>query len=80
MWPLNNVAFLEKLNVNRPSGLLITGPSGTGKTSMARTIAKESGFNVIEIKGPELLSKYMGESERNIRELFRQVRNWLRLC
>jgi transitional endoplasmic reticulum ATPase len=41
---------------------------------MARSIAKESGFNVIEIRGPELLSKYMGESERNIRELFRQTR------
>lgn len=74
LWPLNNVSFLEKLSVNRPSGLLITGPSGSGKTLMARTIAKESGFNVIEIRGPELLSKYMGESERNIRELFRQAR------
>ncbi|MGP8282609.1 MAG: AAA family ATPase [Desulfomonilaceae bacterium] len=74
LWPLRNGAFLEKLGVNRPSGLLLTGPSGVGKTLMARSIAKESGFNVIEIRGPELLSKYMGESERNIRELFRQTR------
>ncbi len=74
LWPLKNVGFLEKLGVGRPSGLLITGPSGVGKTLMARSIAKESGFNVIEIRGPELLSKYMGESERNIRELFRQTR------
>lgn len=74
LWPLKNVAVLEKLGVNRPSGLLITGPSGVGKTLIARSIAKESGFNVIEIRAPELLSKYMGESERNIRELFRQTK------
>ncbi len=74
LWPLRNGVFLETLGVNRPSGLLLTGPSGVGKTLMARSIAKESGFNVIEIRGPELLSKYMGESERNIRELFRQTR------
>lgn len=74
LWPLKNVSFLEKLGVGRPTGLLITGSSGVGKTLFARSIAKESGFNVIEIRGPELLSKYMGESERNIRELFRQTR------
>ncbi|MGC8658619.1 MAG: AAA family ATPase [Desulfomonilaceae bacterium] len=74
LWPLRNVGLLDKLGVNKPAGLLITGPSGVGKTLMARSIAKESGFNVIEIRGPELLSKYMGESERNIRELFRQTR------
>lgn len=74
LWPLKNITLLDKLGVNKPSGLLITGPSGVGKTLMARSIAKESGFNAIEIRGPELLSKYMGESERNIRELFRQTR------
>ncbi|MGC8605114.1 MAG: AAA family ATPase, partial [Desulfomonilaceae bacterium] len=74
LWPLKNISLIEKLSVNRPSGLLITGASGVGKTLFARSIAKETGFNVIEIRGPELLSKYMGESERNIRELFRQTR------
>jgi len=74
LWPLQNVAFLSSAGVNHLTGLLITGASGVGKTLMARSLAKESGFNVIEIRGPELISKYMGESERNIRELFRQAR------
>lgn len=74
LWPLQHVAFLSGMGINHPEGLLITGPSGVGKTLMARTLAKESGFNVIEIRGPELISKFMGESERNIRELFRQAR------
>ncbi len=74
LWPLRNVSALSGLGVNNPEGLLITGPSGSGKTLIARSLAKESGFNVIEIRGPELLSKYMGESERNIREVFRQAR------
>ncbi|MFH0825405.1 MAG: AAA family ATPase [Pseudomonadota bacterium] len=74
LWPLQNVSFLSGIGVNHLTGLLLTGPSGTGKTLMAATLAKESGFNVIEIRGGELLSKYMGESEKNIRELFRQAR------
>ncbi|MBI5250631.1 MAG: AAA family ATPase [Desulfomonile tiedjei] len=74
LWPLRNVSALSDLGVSHPEGLLITGPSGVGKTLLARSLAKESGFNVIEIRGPELLSKYMGESERNIREVFRQAR------
>ncbi len=74
LWPLENISFLSGMGVNHPEGLLLTGPSGVGKTLMARSLAKESGFNVIEIRGPELISKYMGESERNIRELFRQAR------
>ncbi len=74
LWPLQNISFLSGMGVNHQEGLLLTGPSGVGKTLMARSLAKESGFNVIEIHGPELISKYMGESERNIRELFRQAR------
>ncbi len=74
LWPLQNISFLNGIGVQHPGGLLLTGPSGVGKTLLARSLAKESGFNVIEIRGPELLSKFMGESERNIRELFRQAR------
>lgn len=74
LWPLQNAGALEKIGMSRPEGLLITGPSGVGKTLFARSMAKESGFNVIEIRTPELLSKYMGESEKNVRELFRQAR------
>jgi len=74
LWPFQNASFLSRVGVTNPGGLLITGPPGVGKTLLARSLAKESGFNVIEIRGPELLSKYMGESERNIRELFRQAR------
>lgn len=74
LWPLQNDSYLSGLGVSRPSGLLITGPHGAGKTFLAKSLARESGFNVIEIRGPELLSKYMGESERNIREVFRQAR------
>jgi transitional endoplasmic reticulum ATPase len=74
LWPIQNVAFLSSIGVSHLTGLLITGPSGVGKTLTARSLAKESGFNVIEIRGPELLSKYVGESERKIRELFRSAR------
>lgn len=74
LWPLKHSASLEKIGMSRPEGLLITGPPGVGKTLFARSMAKESGFNVIEIRTPELLSKYMGESEKNVRELFRQAR------
>ena len=74
LWPLQNVSFLSGMGITHPEGLLLTGPPGVGKTLMARSLAKESGFNVIEIRGPELISKYMGESERNIRELFRQAK------
>jgi transitional endoplasmic reticulum ATPase len=74
LWPLKNISYLSGIGVTHPEGLLLTGPPGVGKTLMARSLAKESGFNVIEIRGPELISKYMGESERNVRELFRQAR------
>jgi len=75
LWPLQNISRVAGMGINHPAGLLLTGPPGAGKTLMARSLAKESGCNVIEIRGPELLSKYMGESERNIREVFRQARH-----
>jgi transitional endoplasmic reticulum ATPase len=74
LWPIQHASFVAAVGVNCAGGLLLTGSSRVGKTLMARSLAKESGFNVIEIRGPELLSKYVGESERNIRELFRQAR------
>jgi transitional endoplasmic reticulum ATPase len=74
LWPLQHAGFVANLGVNCANGLLLTGPSGVGKTLVARSLAKESGFNVIEICGPELLSKYVGESERNVREVFRHAR------
>jgi transitional endoplasmic reticulum ATPase len=74
LWPMQNAGVLSGIGVGGGPGLLITGPSGVGKTLVARSVAKESGFNVIEIRGPELISKYMGESEKNIREIFRQAR------
>jgi transitional endoplasmic reticulum ATPase len=74
LWPLQNVKYLSNIGVGHLEGLLLTGPPGVGKTLMARSLAKESRFNVIEIRGPELISKYMGDSERNVRELFRQAR------
>jgi transitional endoplasmic reticulum ATPase len=74
LWPLHNSSLLSKAGVKPLGGLLLTGPSGVGKTLMARSLAKESGFNVVEIRGPELLSKYVGESERSVREIFRHVR------
>jgi transitional endoplasmic reticulum ATPase len=74
LWPLRNTQSLLGMGITGQTGLLITGPPGVGKTLMARSLAKESSFNAIEIRCPELLSKYMGESERNVRELFRQAR------
>jgi transitional endoplasmic reticulum ATPase len=74
LWPLLNIEPLRSVGVRRLSGILLTGPSGVGKTLMARSLGRESGFNVIEIRGPELISKYVGESERNIRELFRRAK------
>lgn len=74
LWPAKNFHRLSGLGISYLDGLVISGPSGVGKTLLARSLAKESGFNIIEIRGPELISKYMGESERNVRELFRQAR------
>lgn len=60
-----------------PKGIFLYGPPGTGKTLMAKAIANESEANFISIKGPELLSKWVGESEKEIREVFRKARQAL---
>ncbi|MEM1619301.1 MAG: CDC48 family AAA ATPase [Fervidicoccaceae archaeon] len=73
-WPLRNPALFEKMGIRPPKGILLYGPPGTGKTLLAKAVATESEANFIAIRGPEILSKWVGESERAIRELFRRAR------
>ncbi|MFW9929033.1 MAG: CDC48 family AAA ATPase, partial [Candidatus Thorarchaeota archaeon] len=73
-WPLKKRENLQKLGIFPPKGILLYGAPGTGKTMLARAIATESESNFIAIKGPELLSKWVGESEKNIREIFQKAR------
>ena len=73
-WPLKFQGIYENIGYNMPKGILLYGPSGTGKTLLAKAVAKESETNFINIRGPELLSKWVGESERGIRETFRRAR------
>lgn len=70
-WPLKYSDVFKKANTNPPKGILFYGVPGTGKTLMAKAIATESGVNFISVKGPSLISKYVGESERAIREVFK---------
>jgi transitional endoplasmic reticulum ATPase len=73
-WPLKFPEAFEAINTRPPKGVLLYGPPGTGKTLLAKAVATESEANFISIKGPELLSKYVGESERIVRETFRKAR------
>ena len=73
-WPLKYPDAYEKIGYAMPKGVMLHGPSGTGKTLIAKAVAKESGANFISVRGPELLSKWVGESERGIREVFRRAR------
>ncbi len=73
-WPLKYPDIFSIINVKPPRGILLFGPPGTGKTLLAKAVATESEANFISIKGPELLSKYVGESERAIRETFRKAK------
>jgi transitional endoplasmic reticulum ATPase len=73
-WPLKYPEAFEAIHSKPPKGLLLFGPPGTGKTMLAKAIATESDANFISIKGPELLSKYVGESEKAVREVFRKAR------
>ncbi len=73
-WPLKHPKLFERLGIRAPKGILLYGPPGTGKTLLAKAVATESEANFISIKGPEILSKWVGESEKAIREIFKKAR------
>ncbi len=73
-WPLRYSEIFEVSGVRPPKGILLYGPPGCGKTLLAKAVANESEANFISVKGPEILSKWVGESERAIREIFRKAR------
>ncbi|MCH2619518.1 MAG: CDC48 family AAA ATPase, partial [Candidatus Poseidoniia archaeon] len=73
-WPLTNPEGFERLGIKPPRGMILYGPPGTGKTLIAKAIATESAANFIAIKGPEVMSKWVGESEKKLREVFRKAK------
>ncbi|MDO9518357.1 MAG: CDC48 family AAA ATPase [Methanosarcinaceae archaeon] len=73
-WPLKYPELFKVINTKPPRGIMLFGPPGTGKTMLAKAVASESEANFISIKGPEMLSKYIGESERAVREIFRKAK------
>jgi transitional endoplasmic reticulum ATPase len=73
-WPMRHSDLFAEADIVPPKGLLLYGPPGTGKTMIAKAVATNSEANFISIKGPELLSKWVGESEKGIREVFRKAR------
>jgi transitional endoplasmic reticulum ATPase len=73
-WPLKHADLFNQADVRPPKGLMLYGPPGTGKTMIAKAVATTSEANFISVKGPELLSKWVGESEKGVREIFRKAR------
>jgi transitional endoplasmic reticulum ATPase len=73
-WPLKTPEVFTRMGIRPPKGILLYGPPGCGKTLLARAVATESEANFITIKGPEIFSKWVGESEKAIREVFRKAR------
>ena len=73
-WPLTYAPLFEAANATPPTGVLLHGPPGTGKTLLARAAAAEAGVNLVTVAGPELLDRYVGESEKAVREVFERAR------
>lgn len=73
-WPLKYADLFSQAGTTPPKGILLSGPPGTGKTLVAKAVASQSEANFISVKGPALLNKYVGESERSIREVFRKAK------
>ncbi len=75
-WPLKYPEIFSRVGIKPPRGVLLFGPPGCGKTLLAKAVATESGANFITIRGPEILSKWVGESEKAVREIFRKARQY----
>lgn len=73
-WPLERPDAFKRMGIKPPRGILLYGPPGTGKTLLAKAVANESSANFLSIKGPEILSKWVGESEKAVRELFKRAK------
>jgi transitional endoplasmic reticulum ATPase len=73
-WPLKYSDIFEQAGAKPPKGIMLCGPPGTGKTLLAKAVARESEANFIHIKGPALMNKFVGESEKGVREIFRKAR------
>jgi len=73
-WPLTDPQMFKKLGIRPPRGILLYGPPGTGKTLLAKAVATESNANFLSIKGPEVFSKWVGESEKAVREIFKKAK------
>ncbi|KAA0003466.1 MAG: CDC48 family AAA ATPase [Thermoplasmata archaeon] len=73
-WPLTDPQMFKKMGIRPPRGILLYGPPGTGKTLLAKAVATESNANFLSIKGPEVFSKWVGESEKAVREIFKKAK------
>ena len=73
-WPINHPDAFKRMGIRPPRGILLYGAPGTGKTMLAKAVANESQANFIPVKGPELLSKWVGDSEKAVREIFKKAR------
>ncbi|KAM3939036.1 ATPase family gene 2 protein homolog A [Leptodactylus fuscus] len=73
-WPLKHPDAFVRMGIQPPKGILLYGPPGCSKTMIAKALANDSGLNFLAVKGPELMNKYVGESERAVREIFRKAR------